>query len=613
MPLRLSRPQSQFLRRAPPATPPLVPHYAKPNDPWIYRGTDIPVDHEWLMGELPNGVRYAVRRNGVPPGQVSMRVAIDAGSLYEGPSERGFAHLIEHLTFRQSRYFGDGEAIPHFQRWGASLGNDTNATTSPTQTVYKLDLPNAQPERLEESVKLFSGMIEAPTLSTKNLATDVPIVLAERRDQAAAGRRIADATRELFFAGQPLAEREPIGTVDNLKKATAKTVRAFHERWYRPENTTVVMVGDADPQVLAALVEKYFGDWQVPGEHTPQPDFGAPKPPEDAPADNPVGETRVVVEPGQPRALTYAVLRPFHQVVDNLEYNRNLLIDSVALSIINQRLESRARAGGKFLYASVDRQKVSRSSDGTYVTFAPLSKDWKSALIDVRSVIADTRAGPPTQDEIDRAVSQLDISFVDMVGQAQIQAGSKLADDLVNAVDIRESVAAPETFLSVFRAMKDRFTPAAILAHTQALFEGEVIRAVLLTPEAGEATPADLRQAMLDPVKGTGETRENRTALNFADLPPIGTPAVPIARERLGFREVEKLTWANGVRALVWRTDNEPGRVTVRVRFGKGWEGVKPGRGRLCATRSAGADQFRDWPAQPGRSRSARGGSQAVV
>jgi len=51
--------------------------------PWLYRGSDVPVDEEWLFGEMDNGLRYAVRRNGVPPGQVSIRVRIDAGSLHE--------------------------------------------------------------------------------------------------------------------------------------------------------------------------------------------------------------------------------------------------------------------------------------------------------------------------------------------------------------------------------------------------------------------------------------------------------------------------------------------------------------------------------------------------
>src|SRR5687768_17712502 len=111
-PLPLAAQQAAVAPSAAAALP--APRYAQPDDPWIYRGTDIPVDPEWLFGEMPNGVRYAVRRNGAPPGQVAFRVRIDAGSLYEEDSERGFAHLLEHLLFRESKYLGVAQAIPHF-------------------------------------------------------------------------------------------------------------------------------------------------------------------------------------------------------------------------------------------------------------------------------------------------------------------------------------------------------------------------------------------------------------------------------------------------------------------------------------------------------------------
>ncbi|HYD23174.1 MAG TPA: insulinase family protein [Croceibacterium sp.] len=562
-----------------PGAPLARPRYTQPDDPWIYRGTDIPVDREWLFGEVPNGLRYAVRRNGVPPGQISIRVRIDAGSLHERDSELGFAHLVEHLTFRQSKYLGNGEAIPHFQRLGASLGNDTNATTSPTATVYQLDLPNATPATLDESLRLFASMIREPTLSAANLEAEVPIVLAERRERNGPDRRIAEATREVFFAGQRLAERSPIGAVETLEKATAQSVQAFHRRWYRPDKTTVVVVGDADPVALAALVERYFADWQVPGEATPEPDFGDPTAPRGADPANPVGETRVVVEPGQPRGVTFAFLRPWHQVTDNIEYNRGLLLDAIAEAILNRRLEARARSGGSFLYAQVEQDKTSRSADGTYVAFAPLTDDWRTPLAEVRAVIADAVANPPSQAEIDRELAEYDVIFANQVEQSRIQAGAELADNIVNAVDIREAVASPETVLEVFRSMRDRFTPEEIHRHTRALFEGDVVRALLLTPEPGEADAAALRVAMADPVARDANARNAVEAVEFADLPPIGPPADPVLREPLGAfdrGDFEKIEFANGVHALLWPTDNEPGRATVRVRFGGGRQAFAP-------------------------------------
>jgi len=571
--------QQAAVAPAPAASSAAAPRYAQPDDPWIYRGTDIPVDREWLFGEMPNGVRYAVRRNSAPPGQVAFRVRIDAGSLHENDSELGFAHLLEHLLFRQSKYFGISEAIPHFQRLGASLGHDTNAITSPTQTVYKLDLPNATPAKLDDSIRLFSGMIREPVLNGVNLAAEVPIVLAERRERDGVQRRAAEATREVFFAGQRLADHSPIGKVETLQGATPASVQAFHRRWYRPENAVVVAVGDMDPMLMAALIEKHFDDWHVPGVHEPEPDFGDPRAPEGADPANPVGETRVLVEPDQARSLSYAVMRPWVQVVDNMEYNRGLMLGALAEAILNRRLEAAAREGGSYLYAAVESDKTSRSADSTYVAITPLGDDWQAALSDVRSVIADALASPPSQAEIDREVAEFDVVFANLVDQRRNLAGFQLADDIVGAVDIREAIAAPEVSLELLRGMHERFTPEMLHAKTRELFQGVVVRALYLTPEAGEADAQALRAALLAPVDGALAARTSAEPLDFADLPPIGAPADPAVREPLGLfvnNDVEKLTFANGVRALLMPTTHESGRATVRVRFGSGLQGFAP-------------------------------------
>ncbi len=232
----------------PASLPPAADLQTGDETPWIYEGSDVPRDEEWLFGEMDNGLRYAVRNNRVPPGQVSIRIRIDAGSLHETEEERGFAHFLEHLSFRESKYLKAGEAIPRWQRLGATFGSDTNAETSPTHTVYKLDLPNATPAKIAESFKLLSGMMRAPVLSSANLAAELPIVLAEKRERGGAAQRVGERTREVLFAGQRLATRLPIGTEETLTGATAAAMQAFHDRWYRPENTVIAIAGDADPQ-----------------------------------------------------------------------------------------------------------------------------------------------------------------------------------------------------------------------------------------------------------------------------------------------------------------------------------------------------------------------------
>ena len=574
LPAVLLVPQSLLAQE--PATP--SPQHVTPagGTPWIYEGSDVPRDEEWIFGELPNGLRYAVRKNGVPPDQVSVRVRIDAGSLHEEDSELGYAHLLEHLLFRESRYLGPAEAIPTWQRLGATFGSDTNAETSPTHTVYKLDLPNVNEAKLAESMKLLSGMVRSPVLSDANVKAEVPIVLAEKRERGGPGERAGNASREVLFSGQRLATRTPIGTEETLGAATGDSVSAFYKRWYRPENAVIVAAGDMDPLQLAAEIEKWFGDWQGEGPAVPAPDFGDPVAPAGADPENPVGEVGVVVEPDLPRSFTYAVMRPWRPVQDTVAYNEGLLRDALAQALINRRLESRARAGGSYLYAQVSQDDVSRSADMTFVSFAPLTSDWKAALDDIRGVIADALATPPSQEEIDRELAEFEIVFKSQVEQRRVLPGPRLADDIVNAVDIREAVAAPETVLTVFNSMRETITPELVLDHTRALFTGDVIRASYVTPATDEASAEAIRAALGEDIAADAEARVAAQAISFDDLPAVGEPGEVVAQAPIGVLDIEQVEFANGVKAILWANDAEPGRVAVKVRFGAGYRAIDP-------------------------------------
>lgn len=555
---------------------PAVRPVAQPaTTPWLYRGSDVPQDPDWLFGELPNGLRYAVRKNGVPPRQVSIRIRMDVGSLYEKPEESGYAHLLEHLVFRQSKYLAEGQAIPTWQRLGAGFGSDTNAETTPTQTVFKLDLPDATPAALDESFKLLSGMMIAPTLSEANIRTEVPIVLSEMRERGGTAQRVADANRATLYAGQPLADHSPIGTVKTLEAANQASVRAFHARWYRPQSAVIVAAGDIDPAQLASLVTKYFADWPSTGPAVPAPSFGDPKAPTGAKGIAPVGETQVLVEPDLPRGITYAVLRPWRPVNDTIAYNQGLMIDRLGLAIINRRLEQRARGGGSFLFAQVDQQDVSRSVDATFVSITPIGDDWQAALKDVRAVIAEAQATLPTKDEIAREVADMNVAYESMVEQKALLPGSKVADDIVSAVDIRETVASPETVLDILRRTVPMYTPQAVRQHTRQLFTGTVTRAIYVTPNKADGDGLALRKALSAPVLAGSTVRTNTADVSFAKLPPLGQPGKAVATP-VGILAIEQIDLGNGVKALIWPTKDDPGRVTVKVRFGTGQRAFAP-------------------------------------
>lgn len=542
---------------------------AKTDDvPWLFRGSDIPPDRSWTFGELPNGLRYALRRNGVPPGQVAIRVRVDAGSLMETDDERGFAHLIEHLTFRGSAYVPDGEAKRIWQRLGTTFGSDTNAQTTPTGTTYKLDLPSATPEGLDESMKILSGMIALPNLTDAALIAERPVVLAEQREQPGAQVRLSDTVRQTFFAGQPLADRSPIGTIKALEGSTAASVQAFHQRWYRPERVVVIVSGDVDPATLEQLVVKYFAGWKGSGAAPPEPDFGRPDP------TRPVAAA--IVESSLPPVVSLAVLRPWVFQDDTIIFNQKRMVDQLAVRLMNRRLETRARKGSSYIQASVALEDVSRSANGTFVSILPIDDDWQAALRDVRAVIADAQASPPAQDEIDRELAEFDSAMKAQVDQARAEQGAQQADNMGQAIDIRETIASAQVSYDILVGAREKgfFTPDAILASSRKVFQGDATRVVLNTRTPDATAIAKLESALMADVSGLAARQTKTTKITFADLPSLGKPGKVISRKPIkdfgGPSEIERVDYANGVRLMVYPNTGEANRVYVRVRFGAG-------------------------------------------
>jgi zinc protease len=315
-----------------------APAPAAGDSDWLYRGSDIPRDPAWTFGSLPNGVRYAVRQNKLPAGQVSIRVRMDTGSLHEEERERGWAHLVEHLAFRGSKSFGDREARYIWQNLGASFGSDTNASTTPTQTVYQLDLPKNDRANLDQSLHVLAEMVDTALFDPAAVEAEKKIVLAERGRMPELGLKLQETSWPLFYAGLKLADRFTIGTEATLRAANAEGLRAFYERWYRPERATVVMVGDADPKLMEELIAKRFGDWKGTGPAPRQPDFGSIRKLQERAAS--------LAYPGAPYSATLMWLRPYETLPNTKARERRARRDR-PMSPTSPRFPSpRGRASG---------------------------------------------------------------------------------------------------------------------------------------------------------------------------------------------------------------------------------------------------------------------------
>lgn len=556
-----------------PQTPATTPPVQVDRTPWLYKGSDITHDPEWRFGTLPNGLRYAVRKNGVPPGQVSVRLHMAVGSLMEQDSEKGFAHLLEHLSFRGSSKVPDGESKRVWQRLGVTFGSDSNASTTPVSTTYKLDLPNATEASLDQSMMILADMMAAPNITPQSLTLERPVVLAEQRESLGPRDRFQDVRRRLLFAGQRFADRPVIGTVETLTGSTAESVRAFHQRWYRPERTTLVIVGDLDPALFEAQIVKHFAGWKGVGPNPVTPDFGKPS------ADHPT--SAALVEPTLPPIVTWSVVRPWTVFEDTVKFNQERWVDLIAIRIINRRLERRARSGSSYIGAGAELSDEIRSMNVTSIEVLPIGDDWETALKEVRGVVADALTTAPTQAEIDREVNEIASELRNAVDTARVTAGSQRADILVAAVDINEVTTSEQASLGIFQGAIDQkmFTPERVLASTRRVLQGVATRALVNTRTPDSNIQTKLAAALTADVSGLAGTRAALRNVSFASLPKLGTPGkVAMRSVAVADPKIEQVRYSNGVTGLFFQNPGEVGRIYVSVRFGRGMQALPSDR-----------------------------------
>ena len=208
-------------------------------------------------GILANGLRYAILPNNEPADKVSLRLLVGVGSLAETEDELGLAHYLEHLAFNGSKNFPPGTLIETLQGWGMGFGNNVNAHTSFDETVYKLDLPDTQPETLARGLQVIADYAGRLTLSPEEVEKERGVILAEMRDRNSPG---------YVFGELNLPQRIPAPTLPNVSDwrkeiveiTTAELMRDFYERYYRPANMVLTVVGAVDLEAAVAAIQSEF-------------------------------------------------------------------------------------------------------------------------------------------------------------------------------------------------------------------------------------------------------------------------------------------------------------------------------------------------------------------
>jgi zinc protease len=222
---------------------------------------------------LPNGLRVLMAVDHHVP-VVNLQVWYHVGSKDEKPGHTGFAHLFEHLMFKGSAHVGPDE----HSRIIEAMGGFDNAYTNDDVTVFWETFPS---NGLERVLWLEADRMGSLNVNEANFKSEREVVKEERRlrvDNSPYGR-IQEDLYAAAFTVHPY-HHTTIGSMTDLDNATVEEVRTFHDTYYRPNNATLVIVGDFNPPRALAWTEKYFDG--IPRSPHPIPRVTIQEPPQTA-------------------------------------------------------------------------------------------------------------------------------------------------------------------------------------------------------------------------------------------------------------------------------------------------------------------------------------------
>ena len=228
---------------------------------------------------LDNGLRVIVKEDHRAPVAVS-QLWYKAGSMDEFNGTTGVAHVLEHMMFKGTEKVPEGE----FSKRIAAAGGRENAFTNRDQTVYFQQL---QKDRLAVAFELEADRMASLQLKDESFAKEIQVVMEERRLRTEDNPQSVLYEQLMSVAYQAHPYRRPvIGWMDDLQSMTAKDARDWYTRWYAPNNATLVVAGDVNPQDVVALAKQTFGP--LAGKPLP------PRKPQEEPAQR--GEKRITVK-----------------------------------------------------------------------------------------------------------------------------------------------------------------------------------------------------------------------------------------------------------------------------------------------------------------------------
>ena len=201
---------------------------------------------------LTNGLKVIVKEDHRAP-VVVQQIWYKTGSMDERTGVTGIAHVLEHLMFKGTHTVPAGE----FSKRIAAAGGRENAFTSYDYTAYFQQLHKS---KLPLAMELESDRMRNLNLTAADFAKEIKVVMEERRLRTddSAHALLQEKMMAAIYQEHPY-QHPVIGWMSDLESLTVGDAKAWYDRWYTPNNATLVIAGDVKASEVFALAQRYYG------------------------------------------------------------------------------------------------------------------------------------------------------------------------------------------------------------------------------------------------------------------------------------------------------------------------------------------------------------------
>lgn len=532
---------------------------------WAHEQSDVKPDAGTLYGKLENGMRYVIHKNALPPGRVSLRLHVDAGSLSEKDSQRGVAHFLEHMVFNGTKTFPDAtKLVPQMQRLGIAFGAHANAYTTFDETVYMLDLPDIKKSTVDLGFNVMGDFADGALLAESEIDEERGVISSEKTSRDTIQSRIMEKQFKQLLPNSLLPDRFPIGTDKVIANAPRKEFVDFYTQFYTPEKMTFIVVGDIDVAEMEQRIVNTFAGVKNPAKKAPDTSMG------DVSIAKGLNAAVFADKEIASTDVSLMTIRKKEKQIDTVANRAKGIPLSIANSIINRRFSRLVKKEGSVITSgSISSSTLFREAEIGSIDVTAKDGNWQAAVPVMEQELRRALEHGFTEAEYKEVVTNLISSYENNVLSAQTRKTASIASSLAQHVHGDFVYSTAEDDLKILKANLAKMDAAACHTALKEFWSTEDLALILTTKEKPEGAEKELvslyKRSQINKVEPVEEKKVNEFA--YTDF---GKPGKVVSKNYVKDLNIHQITFENGVKVSYKKTDFDKNTISMLASFGDG-------------------------------------------